>query len=98
MYCSFESQIVIFSEPDYQDKIMTLTEGKGAPVIMEMLGNVNLDADMKMMSNGGRTCVIGSRGEVQVSPRDLMIKETYVTGVILPAASPVKFCHFSEIK
>jgi len=69
---------------------MSVSGGKGVAVVMEMLGNVNLAADMStLMMDGGRTCVIGSRGNADVSPRELMVKEVYVTGVILPKASPV---------
>ena len=39
---------------------------------MEMLANVNLSNDTKLLANNGRVIVIGSRGEVTINPRELM--------------------------
>lgn len=41
---------------------MTVTEGGGVDVILEMLANVNLGADLRMLAMGGRVAVIGNRG------------------------------------
>ena len=49
---------------DYQDDIMKVTAGKGVDVILEMLANVNLAADLKLLAWGGRVVVIGSRGKL----------------------------------
>jgi len=51
---------------------MKATGGKGVDVILEMLANVNLGADLKLLAQYGRAIVIGSRGDVTVTPRDLM--------------------------
>jgi NADPH2:quinone reductase len=37
-----------------------------------MLANVNLGQDLKLLATQGRVVVIGSRGDVTISPRDLM--------------------------
>jgi NADPH:quinone reductase-like Zn-dependent oxidoreductase len=41
-------------------------------IILEMLANVNLSHDTKLLANNGRVIVIGSRGEVTINPRELM--------------------------
>ena len=39
-----------------------------------MLANVNLGHDLKLIAQNGRVVVIGSRGDVMVTPRDLMAR------------------------
>ena len=73
----------------YKDEIMSLTGGKGVDVILEMLANVNLGADLKLLAPGGRVVVIGSRGDVTVTPRDLMARDASVHGMLLWNITPV---------
>lgn len=97
------------------------TEGRGVDVIVEMLSNVNLGKDLKMLAHGGcvtvgqtsqtrfeplhsaslcvlhwlRACflpplqVVGSRGSVEIDPRQIMLKESSVVGVALFSSTPV---------
>jgi NADPH2:quinone reductase len=74
--------------PGYKDEIMSLTGGKGVNVILEMLANVNLGADLKLLAPGGRVVVIGSRGDVTVTPRDLMARDASVHGMLLWNITP----------
>jgi NADPH2:quinone reductase len=67
---------------DHFKEIMELTEGKGVDVILEMLANVNLSIDMKALALKGRITVIGSRGDITVTPRDLMAKEGAIYGIM----------------
>jgi len=67
----------------YMNKILEFTSGKGVDVILEMLANVNLPEDMKIMSMSGRTVIIGSRGPVQIYPRELMAKRSDIRGLTL---------------
>jgi len=60
------------SQPGYLQKIEETTGGLGVDLILEMLANVNLGHDLKLLAPRGRVVVIGSRGEVTISPRDLM--------------------------
>ena len=48
------------SIPGYQDEILKATNGQGVNVILEMLANVNLAADLKLIALNGRIVVIGS--------------------------------------
>ena len=61
--------------PNYLDQIQPLTLGHGVDVILEMLANVNLDKDLKTLAMGGRIVVIGSRGRVEIDPRDAMMQD-----------------------
>jgi len=67
----------------YQEEIVRLTGGRGVDVIVELLANVNLGADLKMLAPRGRVVVIGSRGEVTVNPRDLMGRDGAIYGMLL---------------
>jgi NADPH:quinone reductase len=70
-------------EPGYQDEILKATGGRGVDVILEMLANVNLGADLKLLAPRGRVVVIGSRGEVTIAPRDLMMRDASLHGMLL---------------
>ena len=69
--------------PDYVQEITRLTNGRGVDVVLEMLANVNLGNDLKMLATGGRVVVIGSRGNSEITPRDLMVRDASVTGLLL---------------
>ena len=60
------------TKPDYREQIMNTTGGQGVKLILEMLANVNLGHDLKMLATNGRVVVIGSRGDVTITPRDIM--------------------------
>ncbi len=69
--------------PGYQDAILEASGGRGVDIILEMLANVNLGADLKMLARRGRVIVIGSRGDVTITPRDLMARTASVMGFTL---------------
>jgi NADPH2:quinone reductase len=58
----------------YEEEILKASGGKGIDIILEMLANVNLAKDLKMLAIHGRVIVIGNRGEITINPRDLMGK------------------------
>lgn len=68
--------------PNYQQEILESTQGRGVDVILEMLANKNLGHDLKMLAHRGRVVVVGSRGDVQITPRDIMAREASVMGVL----------------
>ena len=74
----------------YQDEIMKASGGRGVDVILEMLANVNLGGDLKMLALHGRVVVIGSRGDVIITPRDLMTRRSSVLAFSLWAAQPAE--------
>lgn len=63
-------------------------EGIVADVILEMLANVNLGHDAKMLAPRGRIVVIGSRGDVTITPRDLMTRDASIHAMLLWNISP----------
>jgi len=67
----------------YQDQVRELTGDRGVDVILEMLANVNLGADLKLLAPRGRVVVIGNRGEATINPRDLMSRDAAVYGMLL---------------
>ncbi|KAB0401586.1 hypothetical protein E2I00_008810, partial [Balaenoptera physalus] len=70
-------------EANYIDKIKKSVGEKGVDVIIEMLANVNLSNDLNLLSHGGRVIVVGSRGPIEINPRDTMAKESSIIGVAL---------------
>ncbi|KAF5888592.1 quinone oxidoreductase, partial [Clarias magur] len=74
-------------EKDYVEKIQEATEGRGVNVIVEMLSNVNLSSDLKLLAHDGRVTVVGCRGSIEINPRDMMLKESVIVGVALFSAT-----------
>ena len=71
----------------YADEIMKATGGTGVDVILEMLANVNLATDLKLLAQNGRAVIIGNRGEITINPRDLMLRRSTVRGFTLWATT-----------
>jgi NADPH2:quinone reductase len=71
----------------YADEILTLTGGKGIDVVLEMLANVNLATDLRLLAVNGRVIVIGNRGEITINPRELMARRGAVKGFTLWATT-----------
>ncbi|XP_067941642.1 quinone oxidoreductase-like [Watersipora subatra] len=69
--------------PDYTKQIMADVGDAGLNIIIEMLANVNLQKDLEMVSANGRIVIVGSRGDVNISPRFTMAKECTITGCML---------------
>jgi len=74
-------------DADHLAKTAELTCGAGLDVILEMLANVNLGADLGVLATGGRVVVVGSRGKVEIDPRDAMSREAVIMGMTLFKAS-----------
>jgi len=82
------------NKPDYKDQIAKATAGKGVDVILEMLANANLGADLKLLAQYGRVIVIGSRGDVTITPRDLMARRASVRAFTLWAVTETESADF----
>ncbi len=63
-------------DPKYRDGVV-------ADVILEMLANANLGHDLKMLAPRGRVVVIGSRGDVTITPRELMTRDATIHAMLL---------------
>jgi NADPH:quinone reductase len=83
-------QVFDHSKAGYQAEILRATGNRGVDIVLEMLANVNLSRDTKLLANNGQVIVIGSRGEVTVNPRELMARRASIRGLVLPAITPVE--------
>jgi NADPH2:quinone reductase len=75
---------------DHFIQIMNATGGRGVDVIVELLANVNLGNDLTILAKGGRVAIIGSRGRVEINPRDAMQRDVDLRGMALPNTPPVE--------
>ena len=75
------------SADGFLEQLMKLTSGRGVDVIIELLANKNLGRDLTVLAKRGRVAVIGSRGTVEINPRDTMAREADIRGVTLASAS-----------
>jgi len=82
--------VVDHRAPDYLAKIISLTGGRGADIILEMLANVNLGKVLSLLAYAGRVVVIGSRGTVEINPRDIMGRDASIHGMSLLVAPPAQ--------
>jgi NADPH:quinone reductase len=67
----------------YLDALLAATGGRGVDVVLEMLANRNLGRVLKALAPGGRVVVIGSRGTVEIDPRDAMSRDASILGMLL---------------
>lgn len=71
------------SSEGYLDELLKLTEGRGVDLILEMLANKNLGKDLTVLAKYGRVVVIGSRGPIEINPRDAMGRDADIRGTTL---------------
>jgi len=67
----------------HMDEVLRITEGVGADVVIEFLANVNLGKDLAALALKGRVVVIGSRGTVEIDPRQAMSRDAAILGMVL---------------
>lgn len=75
-------------DPEHLRAACASTGDTGFDMIVELLANVNLGADLTALARNGRVVVVGNRGTVEVNPRDLMNVEGAVLGVMASLATP----------
>ncbi|MGI8602596.1 MAG: NADPH:quinone reductase [Verrucomicrobiales bacterium] len=76
------------TQDDYLDELQPLTKNRGPDIILEMLSDVNLANDTTVIARRGRIIVIGCRGKIEINPRELMLREADVRGLLLFNATP----------
>ena len=74
-------------ETDYLDKIGEAAGSHGVDVIVENASHINLGTDLPLLARGGRVAIVGSRGPIEINPRDTMSREASIFGVMLGLAS-----------
>jgi NADPH2:quinone reductase len=80
-------QVFDHKAPDLWDQVLAATQGKGVDIIIEVLANVNLAKDLKALAKFGRVVIIGSRGPIEIDPRDTMGREASILGMTLASAT-----------
>ena len=83
-------QVFDHSKTGYQEEILKATGGRGVDIILEMLANVNLATDLKLLATKGRVIIIGNRGEITINPRDLMSRRASARGFTIWALTPAE--------
>jgi NADPH2:quinone reductase len=74
----------------YQEQIAQAAGKHGVDVILEMMANKNLGFDLTLLALGGRVVVIGSRGDVEINPRDAMSRDADIRGMVLFNTPPAE--------
>ena len=69
--------------PDHFGEVLELTDHRGVDVIVELLANINLGRDLGILATGGRVVVIGSRGTVEIDPRNAIGREATILGMLI---------------
>ncbi len=80
--------VLSHKEDGYLDKVKEFTSGMGVDIVLEMLANVNLGKDLTALAPRGRVVVIGSRGPVEIDPRETMGRDASILGMSLSNATP----------
>jgi NADPH2:quinone reductase len=83
-------QVFDHRKAGYHEEILQATGNRGVDIILEMLANVNLPHDTKLLANKGRVIVIGSRGEVTINPRELMARRASIRAFTLWGITPAE--------
>jgi NADPH2:quinone reductase len=76
--------------PGYLEELKKLTNGRDVDLILEMLANVNLAKDLTVLARNGRVVVIGSRGNIEINPREIMIRDAAILGMMGGSGSPAE--------
>jgi len=81
---------VMHTAEGYLEEAVDLADGP-FDVIIEMAAHLNLNRDLDVLAMGGRVVVVGSRGDVQITPRSLMAKHASIHGMSLRNVSQAEF-------
>jgi NADPH2:quinone reductase len=83
-------QVFDHRKTGYQEEILKATGNRGVDIILEMLANVNLAYDTKLLARDGRVIVIGNRGEVTINARELMMRRASIRAFTLWDITPAE--------
>lgn len=69
------------NDSEYLEAFRETLRNRAVDLVVEMRAELNLENDFKLLSSGGRIVVVGSRGRIEIAPRDIMTSEITVTGL-----------------
>jgi NADPH:quinone reductase len=72
---------------EHTAEILNITGKHRVDIILEMLANVNLGNDLPLLAEHGRVVLIGSRGKVEIDPRELMGRNADILGMVILRAT-----------
>lgn len=79
------AEAIDYSAEDFAERVLDLTDGRGADVILDTVGGRYLNDNVRALAMGGRLVIIGTqgggRGELRILP--LMQKRAWVSGTTL---------------
>ena len=81
-------EILDHSATGHFERALATTGGRGFDIILEMLANVNLGKDLAILALHGRVVSVGSRGSVEINPRDAMMRDAAILGMTVWNISP----------
>jgi NADPH2:quinone reductase len=81
-------EVLDHSAPNHFEEALAATGGRGYDLILEMLANVNLGRDLAILAPHGRVSVVGSRGNAEITPRDMMGRDGAIFGMSLWNTTP----------
>ena len=70
-------------EMGYLERIRREVGEGGVDLVVENAAHLNLGKDLTLLARNGRVVVVGSRGTVDINPRDTMALESTISGVML---------------
>jgi NADPH:quinone reductase len=76
-------KVLDHTSPAHFEEALAAAGGRGYDVILEMASHVNLGRDLPLLAPKGRVVVIGSRGPVEINPRDTMSRDASILGMSL---------------
>ena len=82
------AQVVDHRAPGHAAELLAASGGRGYDLIVEMAAHAGLADDLGLLARGGRVVVVGSRGPIEIAPRDLMTRDADLCGLLLANASP----------
>ncbi len=83
-------QVFDHGQPKYFEKILAANNGRGLDLVLEMAAHKNLAMDLSLLGPRGRVVVIGSRGKIEIDPRDTMSRDADIRGLVLFNTPPAE--------
>ena len=77
----------ILAEPDWPDQILEITRGRGADVILDLVGGPYMEGNQRVIARQGRHIVVGVPGgaSTQIDLRAMMLRRVTLRGTVLRA-------------